>query len=189
MSILTSCMCKNEKSVNPYFISFHTKIWSNEPTMRHKYLTMSPLFLCPLMNLNHLPHHEKERYCVCFFLSLHVQSNAQRWSMSLMKIISNCCGILQLKPNFRIFLYIPYRTLLHYQTVANKYFCINQTRTPTFIFTDFGVVFLDFVLLFDIFHLIIDSAFRLICSLPLSLSYHWRFLQIIACHLSFCQWV
>jgi hypothetical protein len=28
--------------------------------------------------------------------------------------------------------YIPYRTLLHYQTVANKYFCINQTRIPTF---------------------------------------------------------
>ena len=55
MSVLTSCMCKNEKSVNPYFISFHTKIWSNEPTMRHKYLTMSPLFLGPLMNLNHLP--------------------------------------------------------------------------------------------------------------------------------------
>ena len=40
------------------------------------------------------------------------------------------------------------------------------------IFTDFCVVFLDFVLLFDIFHLFIDSAFRLICSLPLSLSYH-----------------
>jgi hypothetical protein len=35
----------------------------------------------------------------------------------------------------------------------------------------------------------IDSAFRLIRSLTLSLSYHWRFLQIIACHLSFCQWV
>jgi hypothetical protein len=32
------------------------------------------------------------------------------------------------------------------------------------IFTDFGVVFLDFVLLFDIFHLFIDFAFRLICS-------------------------
>ena len=45
MSVLTSCMCKNEKSVNPYFISLHIKIWSNEPTMRHKYLTMSPLFL------------------------------------------------------------------------------------------------------------------------------------------------
>jgi hypothetical protein len=40
------------------------------------------------------------------------------------------------------------------------------------IFTDFGVVFLDFVLLIDIFHLFIDFAFRLICSLPLSLSYH-----------------
>ena len=40
------------------------------------------------------------------------------------------------------------------------------------IFTDFCVVFLDFVFLFDIFHLFIDSAFRLICSLPLSLSYH-----------------
>ena len=37
------------------------------------------------------------------------------------------------------------------------------------IFTDFCVVFLDFVFLFDIFHLFIDSAFRLICSLPLSL--------------------
>jgi hypothetical protein len=33
------------------------------------------------------------------------------------------------------------------------------------IFTDFCVVFLDFVFLFDIFHLFIDSAFRLICSL------------------------
>ena len=53
------------------------------------------------------------------------------------------------------------------------------------IFTDFCVVFLYFVFLFDIFHLFIDSAFRLICSLPLSLSYHWWFLQIIACHLSF----
>ena len=40
------------------------------------------------------------------------------------------------------------------------------------IFTEFCVVFLDFVLLFDIFHLFIDSAFRLICSLPVSLSYH-----------------
>jgi hypothetical protein len=29
------------------------------------------------------------------------------------------------------------------------------------IFTDFCVVFLDFVFLFDIFHLFIDSAFRL----------------------------
>jgi hypothetical protein len=46
------------------------------------------------------------------------------------------------------------------------------------IFTDFCMVFLDFVLLFDIFHLFIDSAFRLICSLLLSLSYHWRFLQM-----------
>ena len=40
------------------------------------------------------------------------------------------------------------------------------------IFTDFCVVFLDFVLLFYIFHLFINSAFRLICSLPLSISYH-----------------
>jgi hypothetical protein len=55
MSVLTSCMCKNEKSVNSYFISFHTKICSNEPIMRHIYLTMSPLFLGTLMNLNHLP--------------------------------------------------------------------------------------------------------------------------------------
>jgi hypothetical protein len=55
LSLHVQSNAQNEKSVNPYFISFHTKIWSNEPTMRHKYLTMSPLFLGPIMNFNHLP--------------------------------------------------------------------------------------------------------------------------------------
>jgi hypothetical protein len=42
------------------------------------------------------------------------------------------------------------------------------------IFTYFCVVFLDFVLLFDIFHLFIDSAFRLICSLALTIPANYR---------------
>ena len=44
------------------------------------------------------------------------------------------------------------------------------------IFTDFCCVFLDFVLLFDIFLLFIDSAFRLIyvTILPLTISANYR---------------